>query len=158
MSWFISKSSRPSPGSTPSAFSCGSSPGRAPLPLRFHEILPGRGPFSLAEERHPLQRNAIDVMISKASGGSATEAKIITTPVRCEGHCGGEWSGAIGIAKARESRGEDLTDPRMISSHAVAEAPSSRPVRSVTVDLFPRLFVLKPQRLPYYKSKTHGLT
>jgi precorrin-6A/cobalt-precorrin-6A reductase len=50
---------------------------RSPLPLRFHEILPGRGPFSLAEERHLLQRNAIDVMICKASGGSATEAKII---------------------------------------------------------------------------------
>ena len=52
-------------------------PPRAPLPLRFHEIVLGRGPFSLAAERHLLQRHAIDVMVCKASGGAATEAKLI---------------------------------------------------------------------------------
>ena len=37
----------------------------------------GRGPFSLAGERQLLQRHAIDVLICKASGGTATEAKLI---------------------------------------------------------------------------------
>jgi precorrin-6A/cobalt-precorrin-6A reductase len=49
----------------------------SPLPLKFHEILIGRGPFSLAEEQHLLQRHAIDVLVCKASGGAATEAKLI---------------------------------------------------------------------------------
>jgi precorrin-6A/cobalt-precorrin-6A reductase len=52
-------------------------PPRAPLPLRYHEVVFGRGPFALAEERHLLQRHAIDVLVCKASGGAATEAKLI---------------------------------------------------------------------------------
>jgi precorrin-6A/cobalt-precorrin-6A reductase len=52
-------------------------PPREPLPLRFHEIILGRGPFSLAAERHLLQRHAIEALVCKASGGAATEAKII---------------------------------------------------------------------------------
>ena len=52
-------------------------PPRDPLPLRFHEIVLGRGPFSLAEERHLMQWHAIDVVVCKASGGAATEAKLI---------------------------------------------------------------------------------
>jgi precorrin-6A/cobalt-precorrin-6A reductase len=47
------------------------------LPLRSYEVVLGRGPFSVAEERHLLQRHAIDVVVSKASGGAATEAKLI---------------------------------------------------------------------------------
>ncbi len=47
------------------------------LPLRFHEVVLGRGPFTVAEEAHLLQRHAIDVLVCKASGGSATEAKLI---------------------------------------------------------------------------------
>ena len=50
---------------------------RERLPLRFHEIVLGRGPFALAEERHLLQRHAIDVLVCKASGGAATEAKLV---------------------------------------------------------------------------------
>lgn len=46
------------------------------LPLRHYEIVTGRGPFTLAEERHLIERNAIDVLVCKASGGSATEAKL----------------------------------------------------------------------------------
>jgi precorrin-6A/cobalt-precorrin-6A reductase len=46
-------------------------------PLRFYELILGRGPFSLAEERHLLQRHAIDVIVAKASGGAATVAKLI---------------------------------------------------------------------------------
>jgi len=52
-------------------------PPREKLPLRFHEIILGRGPFSLAEERHLLQRHSIDVVVCKASGGPATEAKLV---------------------------------------------------------------------------------
>ena len=52
-------------------------PPRAPLPLRFHEVVLGRGPFALAEERNLLQRHAVDVVVCKASGGAATEAKLI---------------------------------------------------------------------------------
>jgi precorrin-6A/cobalt-precorrin-6A reductase len=54
-------------------------PPRAPLPLRFHEVVLGRGPFALAEERQLLQRHAIDVLVCKASGGAATEAKLVAS-------------------------------------------------------------------------------
>ncbi len=52
-------------------------PPRESLPLRCCEVVLGRGPFSLAQERHLLQRYAIDVLVCKASGGAATEAKLI---------------------------------------------------------------------------------
>jgi precorrin-6A/cobalt-precorrin-6A reductase len=52
-------------------------PPRDPLPLRFHEVVLGRGPFRLSDECHLLQRHAIDVLVCKASGGTATEAKLI---------------------------------------------------------------------------------
>jgi precorrin-6A/cobalt-precorrin-6A reductase len=48
-----------------------------PLPLRCYELVLGRGPFTLAAERRLLQRHAIGVLVTKASGGAATEAKII---------------------------------------------------------------------------------
>jgi precorrin-6A/cobalt-precorrin-6A reductase len=50
---------------------------REDLPLRLHEVVLGRGPFSLGEERLLIQRHAIDVLVCKASGGAATEAKLI---------------------------------------------------------------------------------
>lgn len=52
-------------------------PPRQRLPLRFYEVVVGRGPFTLVEERHQLERHAIDVLVCKASGGAATEAKLI---------------------------------------------------------------------------------
>jgi precorrin-6A/cobalt-precorrin-6A reductase len=52
-------------------------PPRESLPLRSYEVVLGRGPFSLAQERHLLRRHAIDVLVCKASGGAATEAKLI---------------------------------------------------------------------------------
>jgi precorrin-6A/cobalt-precorrin-6A reductase len=57
-------------------------PPRDPLPLRRHEIVLGRGPFSLGDERHLIQRHAIDVLVCKASGGAATEAKLIAARER----------------------------------------------------------------------------
>jgi len=48
-----------------------------PPPLKFHEVLLGRGPFTLLEEQHVLQRHAIDVLVCKASGGDATRAKLV---------------------------------------------------------------------------------
>jgi precorrin-6A/cobalt-precorrin-6A reductase len=50
---------------------------RDSLPLPAHEIVLGRGPFSLGEERRLLQHHRIDVVVCKASGGAATEAKLI---------------------------------------------------------------------------------
>jgi precorrin-6A/cobalt-precorrin-6A reductase len=52
-------------------------PPRAPLPLKFHEIVLGRGPFSVFAERHRIQFHAIVVLVCKASGGDATEAKLV---------------------------------------------------------------------------------
>jgi precorrin-6A/cobalt-precorrin-6A reductase len=48
-----------------------------PLPLASHEVVLGRGPFTLAGERELLRRYRIDVLAAKASGGAATEAKLI---------------------------------------------------------------------------------
>jgi precorrin-6A/cobalt-precorrin-6A reductase len=52
-------------------------PPRAPLPLRFYEVIVGRGPFALVEERHVMARHGIDVLVTMASGGGATEAKLV---------------------------------------------------------------------------------
>ena len=51
-------------------------PPRQRLPLRCYEVVIGRGPFTLVEERRRLEQHAIDVLVCKASGGAATEAKI----------------------------------------------------------------------------------
>ena len=48
-----------------------------PLPLRSCEVIVGRGPFALAEERHWIERHATDVLVCKASGGAATASKLI---------------------------------------------------------------------------------
>ncbi len=45
-------------------------------------LLSGRGPFSVAEEHSLIERLAIDVLVCKASGGGATEAKIIAARER----------------------------------------------------------------------------
>ncbi|MBV8737738.1 MAG: cobalt-precorrin-6A reductase [Alphaproteobacteria bacterium] len=52
-------------------------PPRRPLPLRFCQVVVGRGPFTLIGERHLIARHAINVLVCKASGGAATEAKLI---------------------------------------------------------------------------------
>ena len=57
-------------------------PPRHPLPLHSYEVIVGRGPFSVAEEHSHIERHAIDVIVCKASGGGATEAKIIAARER----------------------------------------------------------------------------
>jgi precorrin-6A/cobalt-precorrin-6A reductase len=52
-------------------------PPREELPLRHYHIVCGRGPFSLQQERLLLQQYGVDVLVCKASGGTATEAKLI---------------------------------------------------------------------------------
>ena len=51
-------------------------PPPAPLPLRQAEILLARGPFALGDERRILREHRIEAMVSRASGGAATVAKI----------------------------------------------------------------------------------
>jgi precorrin-6A/cobalt-precorrin-6A reductase len=53
-----------------------------PPPLASYEIIAGRGPFTLAGERHILERHAIDVLVARASGGAATEAKLVAARER----------------------------------------------------------------------------
>lgn len=48
----------------------------SPLPLANAEFLTGRGPFQEAAEIALMRQYAIDVLATKASGGTATEAKI----------------------------------------------------------------------------------
>ena len=49
---------------------------KAPLPLADHRVIEGRGPFSLETERVLISHHRIDVLVTKASGGDATYAKI----------------------------------------------------------------------------------
>lgn len=50
---------------------------REKLPLRDCQIVCGRGPFSLQQERLLLRQYGVDMLVCKASGGAATEAKLI---------------------------------------------------------------------------------
>lgn len=47
-----------------------------PAPRLRHTLILDRGPFTLAGERALLEEHRIDVIVSKNSGGSATEAKL----------------------------------------------------------------------------------
>lgn len=49
---------------------------KVPLPLIDHLVVEGRGPFSLEAERALIRHHRIDVLVTKASGGDATYAKI----------------------------------------------------------------------------------
>ena len=50
-------------------------PPATPLPLACDVIL-GRGPFTFADERSIIARHAIDLLVTKESGGAATAAKL----------------------------------------------------------------------------------
>lgn len=47
-----------------------------PLPLPKCTIIAARGPFDAADEQRMFEENAIDAIVCKASGGSATAAKL----------------------------------------------------------------------------------
>jgi precorrin-6A/cobalt-precorrin-6A reductase len=49
---------------------------QSPLPLVNYELITGRGSFSVADERALLRDYAVDVVVSKNSGGDATYGKI----------------------------------------------------------------------------------
>ncbi len=51
-------------------------PPAAPPPLADHVVVTGRGPFTVAGERRLMAAHRIDVVVSKASGGEATYAKL----------------------------------------------------------------------------------
>jgi precorrin-6A/cobalt-precorrin-6A reductase len=49
------------------------------LPLRQGHWLAGRGPFAVEDELALLRTHAIDLLVTKASGGGATYAKLVAT-------------------------------------------------------------------------------
>lgn len=51
-------------------------PPAAPLPLRNHTLILGRGPFAAAAERALLTEHRIEVLVCRASGGAATGTKL----------------------------------------------------------------------------------
>lgn len=51
-------------------------PPQAPLPLVSGEALIAKGPFALADERRMMLERAIDLIVTKNSGGDATFAKL----------------------------------------------------------------------------------
>ena len=57
-------------------------PPLVPPPLANCDVLLGRGPFNLAEERRIIDRHGIEVLVAKAAGGAATEAKLIVARER----------------------------------------------------------------------------
>jgi precorrin-6A/cobalt-precorrin-6A reductase len=50
-------------------------PPQPPLPAN-HELLLDRGPYTLASELALVDRHAIDVVVTKDSGGTHTQAKL----------------------------------------------------------------------------------
>lgn len=52
-------------------------PPKTPLGLSDYETVIGRGPFKVADERALMAEKRIEVLVSKASGGGATYAKIV---------------------------------------------------------------------------------
>lgn len=74
-------------------------PPRSPIPLPHHALTLGRGPFAVADERRLLRDHDIDLVVTRASGGEGTQAKLIAArelglpvvmvarPPRPEGDC-----------------------------------------------------------------------
>lgn len=52
------------------------------LPLADYTAIAGRGPFSVTDERALMDDHEIDVLVCKASGGEATEAKLVAARQR----------------------------------------------------------------------------
>lgn len=58
-------------------------PPSTPLPLRDYELVLGRGPFTLENERALLATHRIDALVCRASGGDATRAKLHAAREAC---------------------------------------------------------------------------
>jgi precorrin-6A/cobalt-precorrin-6A reductase len=54
-------------------------PPKAPLPLDRAHWVAGRGPFTVEDELQLLRAHQIEVLVTKASGGDATYAKLLAT-------------------------------------------------------------------------------
>ncbi|MGD9539038.1 MAG: cobalt-precorrin-6A reductase [Alphaproteobacteria bacterium] len=52
-------------------------PPAAPLPLARHRLILARGPFSLDDEIALIKQERIELVVSRASGGAATQAKLL---------------------------------------------------------------------------------
>jgi precorrin-6A/cobalt-precorrin-6A reductase len=51
-------------------------PPQVPLPLARHQLMTDKGPFTVTGETALMENHGIDVLVTKASGGAATAAKI----------------------------------------------------------------------------------
>lgn len=52
-------------------------PPATPIPLAQHRLILARGPFGVGAERTLMQDERIDLLVTRASGGEATEGKLI---------------------------------------------------------------------------------
>ena len=50
-----------------------------PIPLARHQLICARGPFTEDDERALLEAHGIDCLVTRASGGDATVAKLAAT-------------------------------------------------------------------------------
>ena len=69
--WFLVRVVEP-----PGAGVGGGETGRGPLPARCR-VITARGPFGVGDEEALLREHAIDVVVTKDSGGDATAAKLV---------------------------------------------------------------------------------
>lgn len=52
-------------------------PPAEPIPLADYQLIFGRGPFTLVDEQRVLSEYRIEALVCRASGGTATEAKLV---------------------------------------------------------------------------------
>ena len=99
-------------------------PPAAPLPLPQHELTLARGPFAAADEAELMRKHRIDVLVSKASGGDATAAKLVAA--------------------------RDLGLPVILIERPVARQPAGQQVQSVAaaVDWIARTLGLRLDAAP----------
>lgn len=100
-----------------------------PISLARHQLVVGRGPFTLAEELALMRSHRIDVLVTKASGGAATIAKL-------------DAARELGLPVVMVARPEGADDPgngdiRSVESALAWIAARLDPVHT-TDDLTPR--------------------
>lgn len=90
--------------------------GEAP-PFRDHAVEVARGPFDLAGERRLFDRHGIRVLVTKASGGRATEAKMVVARER--------GLAVVMIRRPPPEPGPCVTEIRDAVEWVLGDAPSS---------------------------------